>query len=196
MQLLEERIRKDGIVKPGNILKVDSFLNHQMDIPFINELGKEFKRRFADAPITKILTIEASGIGIACLVAQHFNVPVVFAKKAQSLNLDGEMYCTKVQSFTHKRVYDVILSKKFLSTEDHVLIIDDFLANGCALQGLMEIVKESGAVLEGAGIVIEKGFQNGGDSLREQGIRVESLAIVDSMTDDSVSLRKDEWDNK
>mgnify|MGYP000987866616 FL=1 len=196
MQLLEERIRKDGIVKPGNILKVDSFLNHQMDIPFINLGGKEFKRRFADAPITKILTIEASGIGIACLVAQHFNVPVVFAKKAQSLNLDGEMYCTKVQSFTHKRVYDVILSKKFLSTEDHVLIIDDFLANGCALQGLMEIVKESGAVLEGAGIVIEKGFQNGGDSLREQGIRVESLAIVDSMTDDSVSFRKDEWDNK
>lgn len=167
-----------------------------MDIPFINELGKEFKRRFADAPITKILTIEASGIGIACLVAQHFNVPVVFAKKAQSLNLDGEMYCTKVQSFTHKRVYDVILSKKFLSAEDHVLIIDDFLANGCALQGLMEIVKESGAVLEGAGIVVEKGFQNGGDSLREQGIRVESLAIVDSMTDDSVSFRKDEWDNK
>jgi len=196
MQLLEERIRKDGIVKPGNILKVDSFLNHQMDIPFINELGKEFKRRFADAPITKILTIEASGIGIACLVAQHFNVPVVFAKKAQSLNLDGEMYCTKVQSFTHKRVYDVILSKKFLSAEDHVLIIDDFLANGCALQGLMEIVKKSGAVLEGAGIVIEKGFQNGGGSLREQGIRVESLAIVDSMTDDSVSFRKDEWDNK
>ena len=196
MQLLEERIRKDGIVKPGNILKVDSFLNHQMDIPFINELGKEFKRRFADAPITKILTIEASGIGIACLVAQNFNVPVVFAKKAQSLNLDGEMYCTKVQSFTHKRVYDVILSKKFLSAEDHVLIIDDFLANGCALQGLMEIVKESGAVLEGAGIVVEKGFQNGGDSLREQGIRVESLAIVDSMTDDSVSFRKDEWDNK
>ena len=196
MQLLEERIRKDGIVKPGNILKVDSFLNHQMDIPFINELGKEYKRRFADAPITKILTIEASGIGIACLVAQHFNVPVIFAKKAQSLNLDGEMYCTKVQSFTHKRVYDVILSKKFLSAEDHVLIIDDFLANGCALQGLMEIVKESGAVLEGAGIVIEKGFQNGGDSLREQGIRVESLAIVDSMTDDSVSFRKDEWDNK
>ena len=196
MQLLKDRILTDGVVKEGNILKVDSFLNHQMDIPFINELGKEFKRRFADAPITKILTIEASGIGIACLVAQHFNVPVVFAKKAQSLNLDGEMYCTKVQSFTHKRVYDVILSKKFLSAEDHVLIIDDFLANGCALQGLMEIVKESGAVLEGAGIVVEKGFQNGGDSLREQGIRVESLAIVDSMTDDSVSFRKDEWDNK
>ena len=181
MQLLEERIRKDGIVKPGNILKVDSFLNHQMDIPFINELGKEFKRRFADAPITKILTIEASGIGIACLVAQHFNVPVVFAKKAQSLNLDGEMYCTKVQSFTHKRVYDVILSKKFLSAEDHVLIIDDFLANGCALLGLIDIVKESGATLEGAGIVIEKGFQPGGDALRDQGVHLESLAIVESM---------------
>ena len=195
MQMLYDRIRRDGVVRAGNVLKVDRFLNHQMDIPFINELGKEFKRRFADAPITKILTIEASGIGIACLVAQHFNVPVVFAKKAQSLNLDGEMYCTKVQSFTHKRVYDVILSKKFLSAEDHVLIIDDFLANGCALQGLMEIVKESGAVLEGAVIVVEKGFQNGGDSLREQGIRVESLAIVDSMTDDSVSFRKDEWDN-
>ena len=190
MQLLEERIRKDGIVKPGNILKVDSFLNHQMDIPFINELGKEFKRRFADAPITKILTIEASGIGIACLVAQHFNVPVVFAKKAQSLNLDGEMYCTKVQSFTHKRVYDVILSKKFLSAEDHVLIIDDFLANGCALQGLMEIVKESGAVLEGAGIVIEKGFQPGGKLLREiNNIRVESLAIIDNIDNGVITFR-------
>ena len=183
MQLLEERIRKDGIVKPGNILKVDSFLNHQMDIPFINELGKEFKRRFADAPITKILTIEASGIGIACLVAQHFNVPVVFAKKAQSLNLDGEMYCTKVQSFTHKRVYDVILSKKFLSADDHVLIIDDFLANGCALLGLIDIVKKSGATLEGAGIVIEKGFQRGGDAIRAKGIHLESLAIVESMND-------------
>ena len=189
MQLLEERIRKDGIVKPGNILKVDSFLNHQMDIPFINELGKEFKRRFADAPITKILTIELPGLESPVLL-HSISMFRLFAKKAQSLNLDGEMYCTKVQSFTHKRVYDVILSKKFLSAEDHVLIIDDFLANGCALQGLMEIVKESGAVLEGAGIVVEKGFQNGGDSLREQGIRVESLAIVDSMTDDSVSFRK------
>ena len=194
MQLLEERILKDCTIKPGNILKVDSFLNHQMDIPFINELGKEFKRRFSDAPINKILTIEASGIGIACLVAQHFHVPVVFAKKAQSLNLDGEMYCTKVQSFTHKKVYDVILSKKFLNADDHVLIIDDFLANGCALHGLMEIVKESGAVLEGAGIVIEKGFQNGGDNLRAKGIRVESLAIIDSMTDDSVVFRKDNWE--
>lgn len=181
MQLLEERIRKDGIVKPGNILKVDSFLNHQMDIPFINELGKEFKRRFADAPITKILTIEASGIGIACLVAQHFNVPVIFAKKAQSLNLDGEMYCTKVQSFTHKRVYDVILSKKFLSAEDHVLIIDDFLANGCALQGLIQIVKSAGGTVEGIGIAIEKGFQTGGTVIRNLGYRLESLAIVDGM---------------
>lgn len=181
MQLLEERIRKDGIVKPGNILKVDSFLNHQMDIPFINELGKEFKRRFADAPITKILTIEASGIGIACLVAQHFNVPVVFAKKAQSLNLDGEMYCTKVQSFTHKRVYDVILSKKFLSADDHVLIIDDFLANGCALQGLVSIVAQAGGTVEGIGIAIEKGFQQGGRIIRNLGYQLESLAIVDGM---------------
>lgn len=181
MQLLEERIRKDGIVKPGNILKVDSFLNHQMDIPFINELGKEFKRRFADAPITKILTIEASGIGIACLVAQHFNVPVIFAKKAQSLNLDGEMYCTKVQSFTHKRVYDVILSKKFLSAEDHVLIIDDFLANGCALQGLIQIVKAAEGTVEGIGIAIEKGFQSGGTVIRNLGYHLESLAIVDGM---------------
>ena len=150
MELLKERILKDGVVKPGNVLKVDSFLNHQMDIPFINELGKEFKRIFADAPINKILTIEASGIGIACIVAQYFNVPVVFAKKAQSLNLDGEMYCTKVESFTHKKVYDVILSKKYLGPEDHVLIIDDFLANGCALMGLIDIVKNSGAVLEAA----------------------------------------------
>ena len=186
MQLLKERILKDGIVKPGNILKVDSFLNHQMD----NEIGKEFKRIYADAPITKILTIEASGIGIACIAAQYFNVPVVFAKKTQSLNLDGEMYCTKIESFTHKKVYDVILSKKFLNADDHVLIIDDFLANGCALNGLIEIVHNSGAVLEGTGIVIEKGFQHGGDLLREKGIRVESLAIIDSMTDDSLTFRE------
>ena len=189
MQLLEERILKDGIVKPGNVLKVDSFLNHQMDIEFINELGKEFKRRFQDAPITKILTIEASGIGIACLVAQYFHVPVVFAKKAQSLNLDGEMYTSKVESFTHKKVYDVILSKKFLGPEDHVLLIDDFLANGCALMGLIEIVKKSGATLEGAGIVIEKGFQAGGKMIRDMGVRLESLAIIDSMTDDSLTFR-------
>lgn len=189
MQLLKERILKDGIVKPGNILKVDSFLNHQMDIPFINELGKEFKRRFADAPITKILTIEASGIGIACIAAQYFDVPVIFAKKAQSLNLDGDMYTTKVASYTHKKTYDVILSKKFLTSEDHVLIIDDFLANGCALLGLIDIVTSAGAVLEGAGIVIEKGFQPGGDSIRKMGIRLESLATIESMSDNSLTFR-------
>ena len=181
MELLKERILKDGIVKPGNVLKVDSFLNHQMDIPFINELGKEFKRIFADAPINKILTIEASGIGIACIVAQYFNVPVVFAKKAQSLNLDGEMYTTKVESFTHKKVDDVILSKKYLGPEDHVLIIDDFLANGCALQGLIQIVQAAGATVEGIGIAIEKGFQSGGRIIRNLGFQLESLAIVDGM---------------
>lgn len=190
MQLLKERILKDGTIKPGNILKVDSFLNHQMDIPFINELGREFKRRFEDCPVTKILTIEASGIGIAALTAQYFQVPVVFAKKAQSLNLDGEMYTTKVESFTHKKVYDVILSKKFLTAQDHVLILDDFLANGCALKGLIQIVRDSGAVLEGAGVVIEKGFQGGGDELRRSGIRLESLAIIDSMTNDSLVFRE------
>lgn len=191
MKLLEDRILRDGIVKPGNILKVDSFINHQMDIPFINELGREFKRRFADSVITKILTIEASGIGIACIAAQYFDVPVIFAKKAQSLNLDGEMYIAKVESFTHKRVYDVILSKKFLTEQDHVLLIDDFLANGCALMGLMEIVKQSGAVLEGAGVVIEKGFQKGGQMIRDMGVHLESLAIVENMTDDSLTFRGD-----
>ena len=190
MQLLKDRILTDGVVKEGNILKVDSFLNHQMDIDLINAIGKEFKKRFDHCPITKILTIEASGIGIACIAAQYFDVPVVFAKKAQSLNLDGEMYCSKVESFTHKKVYDVILSKKFLGPEDHVLLIDDFLANGCALLGLIEIVKESGATLEGAGIVIEKGFQNGGQKIRDMGVRLESLAIVDSMTDDSLTFRE------
>ena len=183
MKLLKDRILKDGVVKPGNILKVDSFLNHQMDIAFINELGKEFQRRFADAPITKILTIEASGIGIACLVAQYFHVPVVFAKKAQSLNLDGEMFTSKVESFTHKKVYDVILSKKFLGPEDHVLLIDDFLANGCALQGLISIVDQAGGTVEGIGIAIEKGFQPGGAKIREMGYPLESLAIVESMDD-------------
>ncbi|MCI9099423.1 MAG: xanthine phosphoribosyltransferase [Lachnospiraceae bacterium] len=191
MKLLEDRILRDGIVKPGNILKVDSFINHQMDIPFINELGREFKRRFADSVITKILTIESSGIGIACIAAQYFGVPVIFAKKAQSLNLDGEMYIAKVESFTHKRVYDVILSKKFLTEQDHVLLIDDFLANGCALMGLMEIVKQSGAVLEGAGVVIEKGFQKGGQMIRDMGVHLESLAIVENMTDDSLTFRGD-----
>ena len=189
MKLLEDRILKDGIVKPGNVLKVDSFLNHQMDIPFINELGKEFRRRFQDAPITKILTIEASGIGIACLAAQYFNVPVIFAKKSQSINLDGEMYTAKVESFTHKKVYDVILSKKFLGPEDHVLVIDDFLANGCALMGLLDLIHEAGASIEGAGIVIEKGFQQGGKLIRESGIHLESLAIIDSMTDTGLSFR-------
>lgn len=181
MQLLKDRILKDGVVKPGNILKVDSFLNHQMDIDLINEIGKEFKARFSDCPITKILTIEASGIGIACIAAQYFHVPVVFAKKSQSVNLDGEMYCTKIESFTHKKVYDVILSKKFLGPEDHVLLIDDFLANGCALQGLISIVTEADGTVEGIGIAIEKGFQNGGRIIRNLGYHLESLAIVDSM---------------
>ena len=181
MKLLEERIRKDGIVKPGNVLKVDSFLNHQMDIELFSEMLKEFKRLYEGCPINKILTIEASGIGIACIAAQYFHVPVVFAKKTQSINLDGDVYSTKIQSFTHRRIYDVIVSKKFLSPEDHVLIIDDFLANGCALEGLIDIVKSSGATIEGVGIAIEKGFQKGGDLIRGKGIRVESLAIVDGM---------------
>lgn len=181
MKLLEERIQKDGTVKAGNVLKVDSFLNHQMDIDLFNEMGKEWARLFADCPITKILTVEASGIGIACVAAQHFHVPVVFAKKTQSLNIDGEVYSTKIQSFTHKKVYDVIVSKKFIRPEDHILIIDDFLANGCALEGLLEIVSEAGATVEGIGIAVEKGFQKGGDLIRSKGIRLESLAIVESM---------------
>ena len=183
MKLLEERIRKDGTVKAGNVLKVDSFLNHQMDIDLFNEMGKEWARLFADRKITKILTVEASGIGIACVAAQHFHVPVVFAKKSQSVNIDGEVYSTKFESFTHKRVYDVIVSKKFLHPEDHILIIDDFLANGCALEGLIDIVNKAGASVEGVGIAVEKGFQKGGDLIRSKGIRVESLAIVESMDD-------------
>ena len=181
MELLEERIRKDGIVKEGNVLKVDNFLNHQMDIELFDEMGKEFKRLFADKPINKILTIEASGIGIACVVARHFHVPVVFAKKTQSINIDGEVYSSKVESFTHKRVYDVIVSKKYLSPDDHVLIIDDFLANGCAVNGLIEIIEKSGATVEGIGIAVEKGWQLGGTTLRDQGYQLESLAIVESM---------------
>ena len=183
MKLLEERIRKDGTVKAGNVLKVDSFLNHQMDIDLFNEMGKEWARLFADRNITKILTVEASGIGIACVAAQHFHVAVVFAKKSQSVNIDGEVYSTKIESFTHKRVYDVIVSKKFLHPEDHILIIDDFLANGCALEGLIDIVNKAGASVEGVGIAVEKGFQKGGDLIRSKGIRVESLAIVESMDD-------------
>ncbi|MDD6440316.1 MAG: xanthine phosphoribosyltransferase [Lachnospiraceae bacterium] len=183
MKLLEERIRKDGVVKPGNILKVDSFLNHQMDVELFNKMGEEFRRLYADTPITKILTIEASGIGIACIAAQHFHVPVVFAKKSQSVNLDGEMYTAKIESFTHKRTYDVIVAKKFISPDDHILIIDDFLANGCACLGLIDIIRSAGATVEGVGIAIEKGFQKGGELIRKQGIRVESLAIIESMDD-------------
>ena len=182
MKLLEERIRRDGLVKEGNVLKVDSFLNHQMDVELFNEMGKEFKRLFPSEKINKILTIEASGIGIACITALSFdNVPVVFAKKSQSINLDGEQYVTKIESFTHKRVYDVIVSKKYLSPEDHVLIIDDFLANGCAVAGLIDLVLAAGATVEGVGIAVEKGFQDGGKILRDKGVRVESLAIVESM---------------
>ncbi|WP_302798151.1 xanthine phosphoribosyltransferase [Senegalimassilia anaerobia] len=181
MELLEERIRRDGVVKSEGVLKVDGFLNHQMDINLFNEMGKELKRLFADAPINKILTIEASGIGIAAVVAQHFDVPVVFAKKSQSINLDGDVYSTKIQSFTHQRIYDVIVSKKFLNADDHVLLIDDFLANGCALNGLIDLVEEAGATVEGIGIAVEKGFQPGGDDLRSRGYRLESLAIVQSM---------------
>ena len=181
MNFLEERIVKDGIVKEGNVLKVDSFLNHQMDIELFDQMGAEFKKRFADRPINKILTIEASGIGIACVVAQHFGVPVVFAKKSKSINIEGEMYKAEVESFTHKCKNQVIVAKKFLSEEDHVLIIDDFLANGCALQGLIQIVKSAGGTVEGIGIAIEKGFQSGGTVIRNLGYRLESLALVDGM---------------
>ncbi len=190
MKLLEERIKKDGIVKPGNVLKVDNFLNHQMDIALFNEMGKEFKRLFADCKVNKILTIEASGIGIACIVAQYFDVPVVFAKKAQSINIDGDVYSTKIQSFTHQRVYDVIVSKKYLNPEDHILIIDDFLANGCALEGLIDLVQSAGATVEGIGIAIEKGFQQGGKLIRDRGIRLESLAIIDSMEGGELVFRE------
>ena len=181
MQLLEERIRKDGQIREGNVLKVDSFLNHQIDIDLCNEIGREFRRLFPGDRITKILTIEASGIGIACITAQYFHVPVVFAIKSQSINLVGDMYTAQVESYTHKRTYDVILSRKFLTEKDRVLIVDDFLANGCAAAGLVELVHSAGAAVEGVGIVIEKGFQKGGRMLRERGIRVESLAIVEAM---------------
>ena len=181
MKLLEDRIRRDGIVKEGNVLKVDSFLNHQMDVELFGQMGEEWKRSFAGQNITKILTIEASGIGIACIVAQHFHVPVVFAKKAQSVNIDGEVYSSKVESFTKKRVYDVIVSKKFLNENDNVLIIDDFLANGCAVNGLIKLITDAGASIAGVGIAVEKGFQQGGDLIRKQGIHLESLAIVESM---------------
>lgn len=181
MNFLEERIINDGIVKEGNVLKVDSFLNHQMDISLFEQMGEEFKRRFADKTINKILTIEASGIGIACVVAKYFNVPVVFAKKSKSINIEGEMYIAEVESFTHKCKNQVIVSKKFLNSDDKVLIIDDFLANGCALQGLISIVNEAGGTVEGIGIAIEKGFQSGGRIIRNLGYQLESLAIVESM---------------
>lgn len=181
MKLLEDRIRKDGIIREGNVLKVDSFINHQMDIGLFEEMAKEWKRLFADKTINKILTIEASGIGIAAIVAREFDVPVVFAKKSKSINLDDNNFSTKIQSFTHGKVYDVIVSKKFLSPEDHILVIDDFLANGCALLGLTELVESAGATVEGIGIAIEKGFQQGGKIIREKGYQLESLAIVESM---------------
>jgi len=188
MNFLEERIIKDGVVKPGNVLKVESFLNHQMDIALMEEIGREFKRRFADKHVTKVLTIEASGIGIACSVARVFNTPMVFAKKSKSINIDGEMYVAEVESFTHKNTNQVIVSKKFLSPDDHVLIVDDFLANGCALNGLISIVESAGATVEGLGIVIEKGFQDGGKNLREKGYHLESLAIVESMDAETGSI--------
>ena len=199
MNFLEERIIKDGIVKEGNVLKVDSFLNHQMDIALFDQIGKDFKRRFAKEKINKIVTIEASGIGIACIVARHFNVPVVFAKKSKSINIEGEMYVAEVESFTHKCKNQVIVSKKFLNPEDHVLIIDDFLANGCALQGLISIVNEAGASVEGIGIVIEKGFQSGGQIIRNLCYHLESLAIVDAMdaSTGKVTFREQpEWDSE
>ena len=181
MNFLEERILKDGIVKPGNVLKVDSFLNHQMDIALMDEIGKEFHRRFQDKHITKVLTIEASGIAIACPVARCFNVPVVFAKKSKSSNLDNDLYSAEVESFTHNNKNTVVVSKRFLSADDHVLIVDDFLANGCALQGLISIVESAGATVEGIGIAVEKGFQIGGRVIRNLGYHLESRAIVESM---------------
>ena len=189
MELLKERIRKDGVVKEGNVLKVDRFLNHQMDVKLFREIGKEFKKRFEGEDINKILTIEASGIGIACVVAEIFDVPVVFAKKTQTKNIAGDVYTTKVESFTHGRVYDIIVSKEFLGEGDRVLLIDDFLANGAALNGLIKIVETSGAKVAGCAIAIEKGFQHGGDNLRNAGYRVESLAIIDEMTPQGIKFR-------
>lgn len=188
MNFLEERIQKDGVVKEGNVLKVDSFLNHQMDIELFEKMGEEWKSRFAGKPINKVVTIEASGIGIACIVAKYFGTPVVFAKKSKSINIDGDMYVAEVESFTHKCKNQVIVSKKFLSPDDHVLIIDDFLANGCALQGLISIVNSAGATVEGIGVAIEKGFQIGGQTIRNLGYQLESLAIVDAMDAETCSI--------
>ena len=193
MELLKERIRRDGIIKPGNVLKVDNFLNHQMDIQLFNEIGKEFKRRFADVKVDRILTIEASGIGIAAVVAQYFDCPVVFAKKSQSINLDGTMLSTQIESFTHKRTYEVIVASRFIKPGENILVIDDFMANGCAALGLVQLIHDAHANVVGIGIVIEKGFQQGGAKLREQGLRVESLAIVDAMDADAqtITFRED-----
>lgn len=188
MNFLEERIQKDGVVKEGNVLKVDSFLNHQMDIELFEKMGEEWKSRFAGKPINKVVTIEASGIGIACIVAKYFGTPVVFVKKSKSINIDGDMYVAEVESFTHKCKNQVIVSKKFLSPDDHVLIIDDFLANGCALQGLISIVNSAGATVEGIGVAIEKGFQIGGQTIRNLGYQLESLAIVDAMDAETGSI--------
>ena len=188
MNFLEERIQKDGVVKEGNVLKVDSFLNHKMDIELFEKMGEEWKSRFAGKPINKVVTIEASGIGIACIVAKYFGTPVVFAKKSKSINIDGDMYVAEVESFTHKCKNQVIVSKKFLSPDDHVLIIDDFLANGCALQGLISIVNSAGATVEGIGVAIEKGFQIGGQTIRNLGYQLESLAIVDAMDAETGSI--------
>ena len=188
MNFLEERIARDGVVKAGNVLKVDSFLNHQMDIELIDEIGREFRRRFSGRPVTKVLTIESSGIAIAYPVAREFGVPLVFAKKSKSINIDGEMHVAEVTSFTHGNTNQVVVSKKFLSPDDHVLIIDDFLANGCALRGLIYIVEDAGATVEGLGIAIEKGFQMGGSTLRELGYHLESLAIVDAMDEETGTI--------
>lgn len=188
MNFLEERIVKDGVVKPGNVLKVDSFLNHQMDIPLLEEIGREFKRRFADKNITKVMTIEASGIGIAVFVAKEFGVPMVFAKKSKSININADVYVAEVESFTHKNKNQVVVSKQFLEEGDRLLIIDDFLANGCALLGLISIAEDAGAVVEGCGIVIEKGFQTGGQIIRDKGYHLESLAIVDDMDAESGTI--------
>lgn len=186
MELLEQRIIKDGVVKKGNVLKVDSFLNHQIDIELYSEIGAEFARLYKDCDVTKILTIEASGIGIACVTAQSFNnVPVVFAKKNKTTNISDDVYSSKVVSFTHGREYEIVVSKSYIKPEDRILIIDDFLANGKALEGLIKIINQAGATVVGAGIVIEKGFQLGGENLRKQGVRVESLAIVESMNDET-----------
>lgn len=181
MNLLQKKILSDGVIKPGNVLKVDSFLNHQIDVPFISQLGKEFKKLFEAKKIDKILTIEASGIGIACLTAIYFNVPVVFAKKSSGSNMDKEVYETKVKSFTHNKVNHVVVSKKYLNKGEHILIMDDFLANGCAVEGLIDLANQAGSIVEGVGICIEKGFQGGGDELRRRGVDVKSLAIIDKM---------------